>query len=52
MTTVYEQRDTSVPRKHHAEIEATVLQLKPETFAESFIALNVNDFNMSRIPHI
>ena len=38
-STVYEQRDTSVPRKHHAhhlitEIEATRVQLKPETYID------------------
>ena len=52
MTTVYEQRDTSVPRKHHAEIEATGLQVKPETYAEWLIALNVNDFNISNSTYI
>ena len=32
---MYEQRDTSVPRKHHADYrdyEATGVQQKPETY--------------------
>ena len=36
-STVYEQRDKSLPKKHHAqilEIEPTGVQLKPETYIE------------------
>ena len=43
-STVYEQRDTSVPRMHHADYRDKgnwgSLQLTPETYIERSIALS------------